>query len=288
MTTTTNFFTRCKDIWKSTHFPHLSREAQASTGLSSVRRTMNHSSFSIDSILARKPPAKRKISHEESPKLIRVCLQSSSLWRRFHSLGTEMIVTKSGRRMFPTLSVIISGLDPVKNYVVMVDLECIELKRFRYSFHQSKWISTGPGESELPSRMFVHSDSPARGAHWMRAPVSFDKMKLTNNQLDNNGHIIVNSMHKYRPRVHIIEQGGEAQTRHSFSFEETEFIAVTAYQNHRITSLKIESNPFAKGFRECEVQGMEMGNLGVGTGSFQSVFPLIFPYFAANLASVEK
>ncbi|KAF1760770.1 hypothetical protein GCK72_009020 [Caenorhabditis remanei] len=250
-------------------------------------------SFTIDSILARKSTVKQKIHSEERLHLIRVFLQSSNLWRRFHSLGTEMIVTKSGRRMFPTLSVIIAGLDPVKNYVVMVDLECIELKRFRYSFHQSKWISTGPGESELPSRMFVHSDSPARGAHWMRAPVSFDKMKLTNNQLDNNGHIIVNSMHKYRPRVHIIEQDG-SQMRHTFSFEETEFIAVTAYQNHRITSLKIESNPFAKGFRECEVQGMEMSHLGLGgggSGAFQSVFPLIFPYFAnlaANGIGVEK
>ncbi|CCD72344.1 T-box transcription factor mls-1 [Caenorhabditis elegans] len=242
--------------------------------------------FSIDAILARKPVEKRKqIITKDNCKFIRVFLQSSNLWRRFHNLGTEMIVTKSGRRMFPTLSVIIAGLDPVKSYVVMVDLECIEMKRFRYSFHQSKWISTGPGESELPSRMFVHTDSPARGAHWMRAPVSFDKMKLTNNQLDNNGHIIVNSMHKYRPRVHIIEQD-DSQKRHTFSFEETEFIAVTAYQNHRITSLKIESNPFAKGFRECEVQGIEMNSVGGMTGgpAFQSVFPLIFPYFA-NLAS---
>ncbi|CAO4371402.1 unnamed protein product [Caenorhabditis nigoni] len=236
-------------------------------------------SFSIDAILARKP--KRKIGED---RLIRVFLQSANLWRRFHSLGTEMIVTKSGRRMFPTLSVIIAGLDPVKNYVVMVDLECIELKRFRYSFHQSKWISTGPGESELPSRMFVHSDSPARGAHWMRSPVSFDKMKLTNNQLDNNGHIIVNSMHKYRPRVHVIEQD-DAKTRHTFSFEETEFIAVTAYQNHRITSLKIESNPFAKGFRECEVQ--DMAHLQV-PANFQSVLPFIFPYFANLTANAEQ
>lgn len=40
-------------------------------------------------------------------------------------------------------------------------------------------------------------------------------------------------MHKYRPRVHIIEQD-DSQKRHTFSFEETEFIAVTAYQNHRV------------------------------------------------------
>merc|ERR1712004_279136 len=29
-------------------------------------------------------------------------------------------------------------------------------------------------------------------------------------------------------------------------------MAVTAYQNHRITQLKIASNPFAKGFRDCD------------------------------------
>ncbi|TGZ51340.1 hypothetical protein DBV15_12512 [Temnothorax longispinosus] len=35
-----------------------------------------------------------------------------------------------------------------------------------------------------------------------------------------------------------------------FAFEETEFIAVTAYQNENITKLKINNNSFAKGFRE--------------------------------------
>ncbi|CAI9565416.1 unnamed protein product, partial [Staurois parvus] len=38
----------------------------------------------------------------------------------------------------------------------------------------------------------------------------------------------------------------------TFVFEETRFTAVTAYQNHRITQLKIASNPFAKGFRDCD------------------------------------
>ncbi|CAF5151369.1 unnamed protein product, partial [Rotaria magnacalcarata] len=32
------------------------------------------------------------------------------------------------------------------------------------------------------------------------------------------------------------------------SFEETEFIAVTAYQNEDVTALKIKYNPFAKAF----------------------------------------
>ncbi|KAL1453818.1 hypothetical protein WDU94_010130 [Cyamophila willieti] len=86
----------------------------------------------------------------------------------------------------------------------------------------------------------------------------FDKLKLTNNQLDDNGHIILNSMHKYQPRFHVVllsrDQGTTASSSpfKTFMFPETQFTAVTAYQNHRITQLKIASNPFAKGFRECE------------------------------------
>lgn len=42
-------------------------------------------------------------------------------------------------------------------------------------------------------RIHVHPDSPARGAQWMKQVVSFDKLKLTNHQLDDNGHVIINN-----------------------------------------------------------------------------------------------
>lgn len=32
-------------------------------------------------------------------------LEAKPLWEEFHQLGTEMIVTKAGRRMFPTFQV---------------------------------------------------------------------------------------------------------------------------------------------------------------------------------------
>lgn len=221
--------------------------------------------FSIDYLLSDFESTSRETSEDDD--VVRrggVCfkLEGISLWKRFHALGTEMIVTKSGRRMFPVLSISISGLDSEASYSMMVDMECVDSKRYRYSFHQSKWTATGPGEAELPCRTFVHPDSPAKGSHWMKGTISFDKIKLTNNQLDQNGHIIVNSMHRYLPRIHLVrhsdsqeEQGSTTNSdeRTSVSFDETAFIAVTAYQNHRITSLKIESNPFAKGFRECEL-----------------------------------
>lgn len=106
-------------------------------------------------------------------------------------------------------------------------------------------------------------------------------------------------MHKYKPRVHVIAQDSRfdlaqiqslpAEGVQTFSFQETEFTTVTAYQNQQvpgvagdgeprgsagmetpdgrrsqpaplrtglfaftlqITKLKIDRNPFAKGFRD--------------------------------------
>ena len=81
--------------------------------------------------------------------------------------------------------------------------------------------------------------------------------------------IILNSMHKYQPRIHIVRkkdfssgsiQNLDAEEFRTFIFPETTFIAVTAYQNQLITKLKIDSNPFAKGFRDSsrltDLEGM--------------------------------
>lgn len=77
-------------------------------------------------------------------------------------------------------------------------------------------------------------------------------------------------MHKYQPRIHLVLWRGSSgaasqqatsltnapigqldqEAHRTFIFSETIFTAVTAYQNHSITKLKIDSNPFAKGFRD--------------------------------------
>jgi len=38
----------------------------------------------------------------------------------------------------------------------------------------------------------------------------------------------------------------------TYRFPETQFIAVTAYQNEEVTSLKIKYNPFAKAFLDAK------------------------------------
>lgn len=47
----------------------------------------------------------------------------------------------------------------------------------------------GNADSPVPPRVYIHPDSPASGETWMRQVISFDKLKLTNNELDDQGHV---------------------------------------------------------------------------------------------------
>ncbi|XP_069164086.1 T-box transcription factor TBX10 isoform X2 [Procambarus clarkii] len=216
-------------------------------------------------------------------KLVNVSasLEMKALWDEFNELGTEMIVTKAGRRMFPTFQVRLMGMDAPSDYMLMMDFIPVDDKRYRYAFHSSSWIVAGKADPNSPPRIHVHPDSPAKGGQWMKQVLSFDKLKLTNNQLDDNGHIILNSMHRYQPRFHVVyvnpktEDVSTTENFSTFIFPETKFTAVTAYQNHRITQLKIASNPFAKGFRDCDpdecvvevLNQLQHPNAGGGGGS---------------------
>ncbi|XP_044869252.1 T-box transcription factor TBX6 [Mauremys mutica] len=185
------------------------------------------------------------------PPSVRMSLENRELWKRFCALGTEMIITKSGRRMFPQLKVSVTGLDPEAKYLLLVDM--VPAGASRYKWQGQRWEASGKAELPPPDRVYIHPDSPASGAHWMRQPVSFHRLKLTNNTLDPHGHLILHSMHRYQPRVHVVGAGGPGGRGGgcaSFTFPETAFLTVTAYQSPKITQMKIESNPFAKGFRE--------------------------------------
>lgn len=58
-----------------------------------------------------------------------VILEAKPLWDKFHEQGTEMIVTKAGRRMFPTFQVRVVGLDPQISYMMMMDFVPVDDKR---------------------------------------------------------------------------------------------------------------------------------------------------------------
>ncbi|XP_065363827.1 optomotor-blind protein isoform X1 [Calliphora vicina] len=185
----------------------------------------------------------------------KVTLEGKELWEKFHKLGTEMVITKSGRQMFPQMKFRVSGLDAKAKYILLLDI--VAADDYRYKFHNSRWMIAGKADPEMPKRMYIHPDSPTTGEQWMQKVVSFHKLKLTNNISDKHGFVsttILNSMHKYQPRFHLVRANDILKLPYStfrtYVFKETEFIAVTAYQNEKITQLKIDNNPFAKGFRD--------------------------------------
>ncbi|CAM1308505.1 Uncharacterised protein g4876 [Pycnogonum litorale] len=169
-----------------------------------------------------------------------------------------MIITKTGRRMFPTVRVSFTGVNSASKYSILMDIVPVDNKRYRYAYHRSSWLVAGKADPPSPARLYTHPDSPFTGQQLNKQVVSFEKVKLTNNEMDKHGHLILNSMHKYQPRIHIVELK-ESQTvvtrlddedYRTYIFPECVFTAVTAYQNQLITKLKIDSNPFAKGFRD--------------------------------------
>nr|XP_015803623.2 MAX gene-associated protein isoform X2 [Nothobranchius furzeri] len=194
-------------------------------------------------------------------KGVGVTLENNGIWMQFHQLGTEMILCKQGRRMFPYCRYRLSGLDPDRRYRLVLSI--VPSDQFKYRWGTSKWEISGKSEHQSQGliRAFSHHYGSCRGSDWMSSLVSFYKLKLSNNFQDQDGHVMLYSMHRYIPRLHVIplpEEDSSSLNRCvvvgtesiTFTFPQTEFMAVTTYQNFRITQLKINHNPFAKGFRE--------------------------------------
>ena len=211
-----------------------------------------------------KKEKKSKISEEcysEDLSTVSCNLDNKDLWDKFAEFGTEMIITRTGRRMFPTVRITFNDVEqePGTKYHVVLDIPSCDNKRYRYAYHRSSWLVAGKADPAPPARLHSHPDGPFTADQLKKQVIGFEKVKITNNESDNSGQLILNSMHKFQPRVWLVKRRDgdnspivnmKQEKCRSFVFSETQFIAVTAYQNQCITKLKIESNPFAKGFRD--------------------------------------
>lgn len=65
------------------------------------------------------------------------------------------------RRMFPTIRVSFSGVDPDAKYIVLMDIVPVDNKRYRYAYHRSSWLVAGKADPPLPAR-FVPPDFLAK------------------------------------------------------------------------------------------------------------------------------
>lgn len=91
--------------------------------------------------------------------------------------------------MFPTVRTQFIGCERETKYYILVDIVPVDNKRYRYAYHRSSWLVAGKADPPMPFRFYVHPDSPFKGDQLSKQVVSFEKLKLTNNELDKHGHV---------------------------------------------------------------------------------------------------
>ncbi|EAA10281.3 AGAP008564-PA, partial [Anopheles gambiae str. PEST] len=97
------------------------------------------------------------------------------------------------RRMFPTVRVSFSGplrqVTPADRYVVLLDVVPVDNRRYRYAYHRSAWLVAGKADPPPPARLYAHPDTPLGADALRKQVISFEKVKLTNNEMDKNGQV---------------------------------------------------------------------------------------------------
>ena len=91
--------------------------------------------------------------------------------------------------MFPTCRVSFHNTDPMARYAVLMDIVPVDNKRYRYAYHRSSWLVAGKADPPSPSRLYIHPDTPYSIEQLRKQVISFEKVKLTNNEMDKSGHV---------------------------------------------------------------------------------------------------
>ncbi|CAK5074697.1 unnamed protein product [Meloidogyne enterolobii] len=187
-------------------------------------------------------------------KECRIELANSQLWEKFAKVQNEMVVTRPGRKMFPKLELHLHNLDPDSQYALYLYMQKVD--NLRYKYQAGGWSAAGhDGENGIQqSNLVQHHEGLCTGKFWTsQGRISFERAKLTNkeSQLGGNSMISLSSMSKYQPVIWLVKGTPTANVLVAeYRPPQCQFIAVTAYQSEAVTKLKVEHNPFAKGFRE--------------------------------------
>lgn len=95
--------------------------------------------------------------------------------------------------MFPTVRVSFSGpfkpTKPSDFYAVLLDIIPVDSRRYRYAYHRSAWLVAGKADPPPIPRLHAHPDTPFTCEALTKQVISFEKAKLTNNELDRNGQV---------------------------------------------------------------------------------------------------
>ena len=147
--------------------------------------------------IKKEPNQKKRISGKSnSPTLddLKCSLENKDLWDKFSEFGTEMIITRTGRRMFPTVRCSFANVDKMSvssgaKFHVLLDIVPADNKRYRYAYHRSQWLVAGKADPAPLHRLYPHPDGPFSLDQLRKQVTSFEKVKITNNESDNSGQV---------------------------------------------------------------------------------------------------
>lgn len=81
------------------------------------------------------------------------------------------------------------GPSPKDKYHVLMDILPYDHKRYRYAYHKSSWQQAGKADPPSSPRLFLHPDGPFTADQLRRQVISFEKIKLTNNDANQHGYV---------------------------------------------------------------------------------------------------
>ena len=178
--------------------PVVSPKAEPVEADTSASDTSIDTDKSSDDSMTEKVPVKKekksRISeecHSEDLAGVSCNLVNKELWDKFCEFGTEMIITRTGRRMFPTVRITFGDIEqePGVKYHVVLDIPPCDNKRYRYAYHRSSWLVAGKADPAPPHRLYPHPDGPFSLDQLRKQVTSFEKVKITNNESDNSGQV---------------------------------------------------------------------------------------------------
>ena len=91
------------------------------------------------------------------------------------------------RRMFPSIDITVTGLNPNVSYIMIMDV--VAVSNWRYKYLEQEWVVSRPSTGAPFTDYYVHPKSPALGAYWMEQDISFGGMKLTNLEEKSEGMV---------------------------------------------------------------------------------------------------
>ena len=118
---------------------------------------VSEANLSMEKIIKKEKRSKiSEASNTSELEGVKCSLDNKELWDKFCEFGTEMIITRTGRRMFPTVRVSFANVEPEPGtkYLVLLDIPPCDNKRYRYAYHRSSWLVAGKCDPAPPPRLY--------------------------------------------------------------------------------------------------------------------------------------